>query len=178
MVLQGAFRDDLYQRLNVFRIRIPALRERPEEIEVQARHFLNLYQTHHGRPITAIDPHVLETLRVLPWEGNTRQLENLIREMLASKVDGTTLHMEDLPRWALENLGQVLHFSLESEEDEVNREQPTAEGLTLEAALEAFERRFLQAALAKNHGNRTRTAAMLGLTPRSIFNKIKKYKLE
>jgi anti-anti-sigma factor len=178
MVSQGLFREDLYQRLNVFRIHIPPLRQRPEDIEAQVRYFLKVYQPHPDQAIREISPQVLEVLRLLPWEGNTRQLENLVREMLANKVGGATLHLEDLPRWALENLAHVPHVPRETDSIEETVEQAFEQRLTLEAVMEDFERRFLQVALAKNDGNRTRTAAMLGLTPRSIFNKIKKYKLE
>jgi transcriptional regulator with GAF, ATPase, and Fis domain len=196
MLTEKRFREDLYQRLNVFQIRIPPLRERPEDVEVQARHFLAAHQGSRERPVTDFGPRVLDVLRLLPWEGNTRQLQNVIREVLAHKDSGGLVQMEDLPHWVLERLGAAPA----SPPAEVSRapaapappaapphaeealdalaRRACAEGLTLHQALDEFERRLLQRALEQNGGNRTRTAAMLGLTPRSVFSKIKKYHLD
>jgi two-component system, NtrC family, response regulator AtoC len=178
MVAQGKFRGDLYHRLSVFQIRIPPLRERPEDIEMQAQHFLRQCQA--GRPVavTDFDPRVLEVLRLLPWEGNSRQLQNFIREALAHKEPGTVLQMEDLPRWVLEALAQTLEHPSHPVSLAGKGERNYPRGLSLTQAMDEFERGLLQAALEKNGGNRTRTAAELGLTPRSIFNKIKKHGLK
>jgi transcriptional regulator with GAF, ATPase, and Fis domain len=178
MVARGQFREDLYHRLNVFSIRIPPLRERPEDIDVQAQHFLRQFQA--GRPVrvTAFDPRVLEVLRVLPWEGNTRQLQNFILEALARKRAGTVLQMEDLPHWVLETLAQTLGQLSHPASGNGPGEETYPPGLSLSQVMDEFERRILHNALEKNGGNRTRTAAELGLTPRSIFNKIKKHGLD
>ncbi len=105
MVAQGRFREDLFQRLNVFRVQLPALRERPEDVELQAHHFLAQYQVGRAARVTGFGSRVMEALRSLPWEGNTRQLENVIRETLAHH-DGasTTLELTDLPRWVFEKI--------------------------------------------------------------------------
>jgi transcriptional regulator with GAF, ATPase, and Fis domain len=178
MVAEGKFRADLYQRLNVFRIRIPPLRERPEDIEVQARHFLQRYQQERIQPVQDFGPRVLEALRLLPWEGNSRQLENLIRELLAHKEGGARVELEDLPRWVLESLAHLPTAPLPVPAGPAFRSDLALPRRSLSAALEEFERCFLQTVLKQHGGNRTRTAAELGLTPRSIFNKIKKYGLE
>jgi transcriptional regulator with GAF, ATPase, and Fis domain len=193
MVAERKFREDLYQRLNVFPIRIPSLRERPEDIEVQARHFLKTYQPGRERPVTDFGPRVLDGLRLLPWEGNTRQLENVIREALAHKDHGTVLQMEDLPRWVLEALGradappagpgpappqpgEARTLSTADALDALAR-GACDRGLTLHEALDEYEHRLLEVALEANGGNRTRTAKALGLTPRCVFGKIRKYRL-
>jgi len=172
MVAAGQFRDDLYQRLNVFRIQIPPLRERTEDIYVQARHLLRIHQQSSDRPVLDLAPGVREALRTLPWEGNTRQLENLIRETLAFKEEGTLIHLEDLPVWALEKLAG--HSQPRGGPAHEPWEEKT---LPLPKALAAYERRLLQSLLAKHGGNRTRTAAELGLTPRTLYNKLKKHGL-
>jgi transcriptional regulator with PAS, ATPase and Fis domain len=176
MIAAGKFREDLYQRLNVFRVRIPPLRERPEDVEAQARHFLRRYQGTRTQPVTGFGPRVLEALCGLPWQGNTRQLENLVREVLAHKDQGTVVEMEDLPRWILETLAQAEPAS-EPGPWPAPAERSCQPMMSLNAAVEEYERRLLESVLKQNGGNRTRTAAELGLTPRSVFNKLKKYQL-
>jgi anti-anti-sigma factor len=186
MIAQGRFRADLYQRLNVFQVRIPPLRERPDDIECQARHFLLSYQQRKGeRTIIDLSPRVVDALKLLPWEGNTRQLENLIRETLAHKQRGQLLQMEDLPRWVLEKIASTPHAPIptttaEKDTDSLSQmaRQACDDGLTLSEAVDEFERRLLLETLKRTGGNRTRTASLLGLNPRSIFNKIKKHKLD
>src|SRR5262249_14601448 len=163
------FREDLYQRLNVFQIRIPPLRERPEDIEVQARHFLKVYQRGRERPVTDFGLRVLEALHLLPWEGNSRQLENVIRETLAHKDSGTLLQLEDLPRWVVETLAEVAPRQLAEDPLDALVQRACEQRLSLTEAVDALERRFLQVVLERHGGNRTRTAADLRLTPRSIF---------
>jgi transcriptional regulator with PAS, ATPase and Fis domain len=99
MVASGEFRADLYERLNVLCIRIPPLRERPEDVEVQARHFLALYQSGKSQSLRDFSPKAMEALRLFTWGGNTRQLQNLLRETLARKPEGPLIELEDLPRW-------------------------------------------------------------------------------
>ncbi|HZU36050.1 MAG TPA: helix-turn-helix domain-containing protein, partial [Gemmataceae bacterium] len=120
---------------------------------------------------------LVEALRHLPWEGNSRQLENTIRQMVAHKERGHCLVPSDLPAWALEALTAPA-VPTEDAED-ASDETATPEGITLPftEAIEAYERRLLAAALTRYEGNRTQAAAALGLSPRTIFNKIRKYKL-
>ncbi len=176
MVEEGKFREDLYQRLNVFQVRIPPLRERPEDIEVQARHFLAANQASRPVRVSEFHPRVLEVLRMLRWEGNSRQLQNVMWEILAHKEGGAVVFMEDLPRWILETLAEQ-NAPPRSESAEVLA-GGYPDGWSLDEVMDEYERKVLRAALEKHGGNRVRTAAELGLTPRSVFNKIKKYGLE
>jgi DNA-binding NtrC family response regulator/anti-anti-sigma regulatory factor len=177
-VAEGRFRADLYQRFNVVQIRIPPLRERPEDVAVQARYFLEVYQAGSTAPVTNFGPRVLEALQMLPWEGNTRQLESLIREALAHKDRGTLLEMEDLPQWVFQTLGRAPVPGPATEFLESQVQAAWRQRLPLNKAMEEYECRLLQLALQAHRGNRTRAAAELGLTPRTIFNKIKKYHLD
>lgn len=178
LVEAGKFREDLYQRLNVFRIQVPPLRERPKDIEVQARHFLALHQGDRPEPIRDFGPRVLEALRRLPWEGNTRQLENLIRELIAHQDRGPVLQLEDLPRWMLEQLAGPMPARPEPDVLQELAERACRDKLSWNVAVEQYERGLLQTVLKQHGGNRTRTAAELGVTPRRIFNKLKKYQLD
>jgi two-component system response regulator HydG len=177
MVAEGRFREDLYQRLNVFRIEVPPLRERPEDIEVQARHFLRLWAEDHRVEIE-FGPRFVEALCSLPWEGNSRQLKHFLWEALAHKGAGPLLQIEDLPQWVLERLAEAQAQGSEVASPEELAKEMCSRKVPLNQALEEYERRLIQAVLEQNEGNRTRAAAQLGLTPRSVFNKIKKYQLE
>jgi len=182
MVAEGRFREDLFQRLNVFRVHLPALRERLEDIELQAHHFLAQYQAGRADRISGFGPRVMEALRSLPWEGNTRQLENVIRETLAHR-DGASpsIEMTDLPRWVFEKIAAApLPAAVPADRPSLDRlvEQACAAGLPLAQAIEEYERRLLVKVLAETGGNRTHAAQRLGLTPRTIFSKVKKYQLD
>jgi DNA-binding NtrC family response regulator len=181
MIDEGRFREDLYQRLNVFRVQLPPLRERPEDIDLQARHFLERYQAGRPDPVIGFGPRVMEALQSLPWEGNTRQLENLIREVLAHRTGtGAWVEMADLPRWVFEKLAAAPLPDVPPPEVPLDRhvEEAYHAGTPLAAAVEEYERRLLERVLRETGGNRTRAAQRLGLTPRTVFAKIKKYQLD
>jgi transcriptional regulator with GAF, ATPase, and Fis domain len=178
LVAEGTFREDLYQRLNVFQIRIPPLRERPEDIHAQAQFFLRSFQEGAEPTIQDFGPRALEAMAMLPWEGNTRQLKNVIWEILTQSPRGPILELEDLPPWVVERVSRLPDAASEEASPEELIPQAFEQKMSLNQAVEEYERRLLESALRQNGGNRTRTAAELGLTPRSIFNKIKKYQLE
>jgi transcriptional regulator with PAS, ATPase and Fis domain len=180
LIAQGRFREDLYQRLNVLRIQIPPLRERPDDVEVQARHFLAQFLADGAEPVTDFGPRVVESLRSLPWPGNTRQLENLIREALAHReARSSTLEMSDLPRWVFEAIADNNTTSERRESPSLDELVACAceAGLSLSEAVEEYERRLLMKVLEQTGGNRTHAAQRLGLTPRTIFAKVKKYQI-
>jgi transcriptional regulator with PAS, ATPase and Fis domain len=172
MVAAGTFREDLYHRLNLFQIRIPPLRERPQDIEAQARHFLNIHHSRQDQQALDLAHHTLEALRSLPWEGNTRQLENLIREILTFKEQGNLIDLEDFPAWALERLAHL------SPPPPRNLPEQGIKAVSLPAAMAECERALLRSVLDKHGGNRARTARELGLTSRTLYNKVKKYGLD
>jgi transcriptional regulator with PAS, ATPase and Fis domain len=181
MIAEGRFRADLYQRLNVFRIQLPPLRERPEDVELQAKYFLAHYQAECADKVTGFGPRVLELLRSLPWEGNTRQLENFIRETLAHRDGkGTLVEMSDLPHWVFEKAAESPAAPAPSKEASLEQlvDRACDAQLPLAEAVEEYERRLLEKVLAETNGNRTHAAHRLGLTPRTIFAKVKKYQLD
>jgi two-component system response regulator AtoC len=202
MIAEGKFREDLYQRLNVFRLQIPPLRERPEDIALQADHFLKTSQREGLPTVTEFDPMVLKALMALPWEGNTRQLENFIREVMADKslelarqrgkglptgVREDRIHrleMKDLPAWVIEKFAQAPPSTTPADSSEGGShfenliDEACEQGWTLNAAVEVYERRLVEKVLERTNGNRTHAAKLLGVTLRSVFNKIKKFQLE
>ena len=145
-------REDLYFRLNVVGIHLPPLRERKEDIAVLAEHFLRWSASEHRRPVTAIQPAALSVLIQNPWPGNVRELRNTMERAVILST-GSTLTMEDV----------VLETSLGTSR------QPSG------STLEDLERGIIEAALAANDGNRTRTAEQLGVSLRWLQYRLKEW---
>jgi two-component system response regulator AtoC len=162
-VAAGRFREDLFYRLNVARIVIPPLRDRPEDIPLLAEHILRRVERRHGWGELSLSPEALATICERPWPGNVRQLENaLARAVIAAR--GRTilpehLDAEELPDPAIPAAGDPV------------------EGLPLRALLAEVERRAIKRALQACAGNRTKTAERLGISRRQLFDKIREYDL-
>jgi anti-anti-sigma factor len=196
MVETGQFRRDLYERLNGYPIFIPPLRERPQDIVVQARYFLHNQADRETPSDLDFSPRVLELLRALPWEGNTRQLENFIRATLADKPLGPLIQVEDLPRRMLYQMLEKVPPTSSAEHSRYagHRDNPQPShaaaplkqlsqlvrsgNVSLDDALSQLERQLLEETLRRNQGNQSRTAEELGLNRRTLFNKLKKHCLD
>ncbi len=163
-VAAGRFREDLYYRLNVARIVIPPLRDRPEDIPPLAEHILRRMERRHGWGGLSISPDALAVIRERPWPGNVRQLENaLARAAIASR--GRAI----LPE----------HLAGDPEADpSAPASADPAEPLPLRALLAEVERRAIHRALVACGGNRTQTAERLGISRRQLFDKIREYDLQ
>jgi|YelNatPaOPRAMG01_1025707.scaffolds.fasta_scaffold20805_2 DNA-binding NtrC family response regulator len=147
MVAEGKFREDLYYRLNTFPLEIPPLRERPADIEPLARFFLERAARELGRPVPSLTKEARDRLLAYRWPGNVRELENTM-ERLAILCD-ETVTAADLP------------FA----------EQPEARPVTMAE----IEKKAILDALERNGGNRTRTAAQLGISLRTLQYRLKEY---
>jgi len=154
----GAFRSDLFYRLNVIPLSIPPLRERRGDILNLAEHFLRKLEPPSKRGQMRISPELALALREHDWPGNVRELANFIRRGVAL-THGATLNM-DL-------FGSVTRTQASPPSD---RPKP---GTTLED----MERQLLEATLEATNGNRTRTAEMMGVSLRTVRNKIREYGL-
>ena len=146
-VKEGRFREDLYYRLNVIPIRMPALRDRIDDLPELARFFLRRYNTKFRKNIQGIADSTLDILRSYWWPGNIRELENLI-ERLVAVSDKDWITDEDLP--------YELHVA------QLDVQGPSTENL-LERAVSTFERNFIVRALEKSGWNVTATARALGI---------------
>lgn len=160
----GRFREDLYWRLHVVPLELPALRERSGDIPLLARTFLKRANEEYGRNVESISPAAMAALCAHAWPGNVRQLEHAIERAVLLST-GSTIDVDDLGLPASET-----------------REPPElADGdrpiLSLKQALEGPEKRIIEHALAVNDGNRKRTAEMLGVNRTTLFNKMRKYGL-
>lgn len=155
-VRRGRFREDLYYRLAVVRIRVPPLRERAEDIEVLAEHFLAEAARAWGRPAQRLAEDAREALRRHPWPGNVRELKHRI-EQAVILCDGPQIGAADL--------------GLPEGAAEAHAAAPLAE------AIEAFERRYIARALEEHGHNVTHTAKALGISRQHLQNLMKKHHL-
>jgi transcriptional regulator with GAF, ATPase, and Fis domain len=154
----GHFRADLYYRLNVVPLSIPPLRERREDILELAKHFVRKHEPKPQRGIFEISPELAAQLERGDWPGNVRELENFIRRALAL-ASGTILPAQPEDEHALRV-----------------REERTPMGNTA-GTLESVERQLLEKTLRETRGNRTRTAERMGVSLRTVRNKIREYGL-
>ncbi|MCC6964816.1 MAG: sigma 54-interacting transcriptional regulator [Nitrospira sp.] len=171
-VARGAFRMDLYQRLDVLSVRLPPLRARKEDIEPLVRFFVKKHASCYAGVIQAIDSRVLELLTTLDYEGNVRELENLVRKILFHKETGDTIAMADLPSEIVARMCDGhLSDSLEIFADALL--EKVKQGLSCTEALAECERLLLARAMQESHGSRSKMAAILKLSPRTLFNRLR-----
>ncbi|MCP3980412.1 MAG: sigma-54-dependent Fis family transcriptional regulator [bacterium] len=165
MVSDKQFREDLYYRINVIAIRMPALRQKPEDIPALAEHFLDKYRSLVGKPISeGLSKGALECLESYDWPGNVRQLENVIERAVALEA-AEEIQPESLPP-------EVRRGQSRTEElDIVLREG----GIDLEQHLEELRRHYMLTAMERCDGVQTRAAELLGMTFRSFRYFAKKY---
>jgi DNA-binding NtrC family response regulator len=197
MVQQRHFRADLFHRLNVLAIHIPPLRERPSDLKPLIEHFLYKYQALRPDGPLVMASDFVEACTRLTFPGNVRQLENLVRWVLINKRDHSPLNLRDFPVAIWEELsergeGPALESAPVQGEVDVEphfRETPSQDihaylttllernSGNLARSLEHCERLLLEVALHKAHGNQSHVARLLGITPRSVYNKMRKYRL-
>jgi DNA-binding NtrC family response regulator len=167
LVRQGRFREDLFYRLNVVKIDLPPLRERPEDVPLLAQHFTEKY-ARPGEAARQISPEAMELLLACRWPGNIRQLENAIERACVTARDGV-IRPEDLPPELTAPSGTKLPFHIDLE-----RPLPDLlRDLTAE-----IEQQYIRKALKKSHGNIGRCSKICGLSRRSISAKIAEYKID
>jgi two-component system nitrogen regulation response regulator NtrX len=159
-IRRGAFREDLYFRLAVVPIDVPALRERTDDIPLLAEHFLREASARFGRKPKSLSAAAVDALQAYRWPGNVRELKNLIeRLMILSPAE--EVRREDLPAEIRDAIGESI-----------------APEAPLRDARDDFERRYILAALKKNRGNVSRTAEALDLERSNLYRKLKAYGIE
>jgi transcriptional regulator with GAF, ATPase, and Fis domain/Tfp pilus assembly protein PilF len=176
MVSQGRFREDLYYRLNVIRLRVPPLRERRSEIPTIVNYYVNHYSAKFGRKDIQITPQAVDLLMVSDWPGNVRQLCNEIQRTVARSEDGAVIRPEhlspELKRTSSPTAPSTAAASLAS----MPSSNVQTAG-TLADALAEVERRMISDALRRHNGNISRAARELGLTRRGLYLKLERHEL-
>jgi two-component system response regulator AtoC len=159
-VAAGRFREDLYYRLNVVQLEVPALRDRPKDIPLLVDHFFAHFRDILGKPLNGFSDNVLDRLVAYPWPGNVRELENVI-ERAVILADGDQITLKDLPE------------NVVTPTDGAGR---TSGGdLGLKRARRALEAQMIERALRATDGNRTHAAKLLEISHRALLYKIKEY---
>ncbi len=178
-VAAGAFREDLFHRLNVIRIHIPALRERREDIPLLARHFLRRAAEELDMDPKTLDDETAEYLTRLDWPGNVRQLENTCR-WLTVMAPGQTIHLDDLPPELMQAEGRDRPAGdwLEALQQWATRRLANGETDLLDKALPAFEKTLIRTALQQAGGRRQDAARLLGWGRNTLTRKIKELGME
>ena len=162
-IAAGRFREDLFYRLNVVPVVVPSLRERGgPEIALLAEHFLIESAERNNKPIREFRPRTLKALTAYAWPGNVRELINAV-ERAVILARGEYIEVEDLPLTVREG----------------GRDRGKSDlGLQAGMTLKEVEAELIQRTLEENEGNRTKSAAMLGITRQTLLNKIKEYGLQ
>jgi Nif-specific regulatory protein len=158
-VENGKFREDLYYRLNVVKIEMPALKDRKSDIPILAEHFLNIYKEEKGLPHLAISRQAIEKMTQYDWPGNVREFKNAI-ERAVVMGDGREIMPDDLP---------ILSSKMKYPGMQV--------GLTLNEALNHFKKEFIRLNLDSTDGNRSKASKMMGIQRTYLSRLISKYSL-
>ncbi len=173
-VEEGKFRRDLFYRLSVFPIRLPPLRERPEDIHPLVIHFLEHYKQKTGRFVSGISKHALQALVRYDWPGNVRELENAI-ERAVIIASGRRIELSDLPEAVGKRVLDV--------QGQLRQERITAAGqghasvleIEVPSAIEEIERAAIEATLEYTGGDKSRAARMLGIGRKTLYRKLQQY---
>jgi hydrogenase-4 transcriptional activator len=168
-VAEGRFREDLYYRLSVIRIRVPPLRERREEIPHLTTFFLREASDRLGKPDVHLSSATLDVFANYWWPGNVRQLRNEVQRAVAMSAPGETIEPEQL--------SPDLTVVPDRRAPFVHTPQSTAPG-NLAEAIEKIERELITAALDQAAGNNSETARILGLTRRGLYLKMRRLGLD
>ncbi|MGE3540090.1 MAG: sigma-54-dependent transcriptional regulator [Candidatus Tectimicrobiota bacterium] len=167
LVARQQFRDDLYWRLNVIPITMPALRERASDVPLLVAHFMTRFNTEKKQHLEGVSPEALRMLQSYHWPGNVRELENTMERIAILKGRGIVTP-EDLPEKIFRSQAASATPGIDIPED----------GLDFDATVEAFEKQLLVKALAKAGGVKTKAAALLHMNRTTLVEKVKKLRLE
>ena len=174
----GKLREDLFYRLNAFTIVLPPLRDRPDDIPFLARHLAEEYAKRTGTTVPGIDAAAIELLERHEWPGNVRELKNCI-ERAALLSGGATIRPEHFPAEVTGN-GEADAASSPAAAEEVdgaNGSDADRVVITVGSTMEDVEREMIRSTLSHTSGNKTRAAKILGVSLKTMHNKVKKYQL-
>ena len=160
-IARGEFLEDLYYRLNDICFRVPPLRERPEDVPPLIEHYSRRFAGEMHKDIRGVDQDLIAVLAGLPWRGNVRELEKVVKRLVVMANDGDTLSMELLPRDMMKP-------------EEENGDSPA----TLRSEVAKVERRLISQALERHNWNKVQAAKELSLSYPTLLQKIKIFRLD
>jgi transcriptional regulator with GAF, ATPase, and Fis domain/uncharacterized protein HemY len=160
-IARGEFLEDLYYRLNDICFRVPPLRERPEDIPLLIEHYVRRFSGEMEKQVGGVDPDLVRTFSAMPWRGNVRELEKVVKRMVVMANEGETLSLRLVPR------------------DLLRKEEDAAEGpATLRSEVAKVERRMIAQALERHSWNKLQAARELSLSYPTLLQKIKLFHLD
>jgi DNA-binding NtrC family response regulator len=168
-IKEGKFLEDLYYRLNDITVRVPALRERREDIPMLAQHFLNLYARQMEKSARGFSPEVMRIFLAHEWRGNVRELDKTVKRMVVLGDEGDVLGPDLLPSEMHEPVGQVAAAK-------GGNGNPT--GRSLRSNISELERRMIAEALERHRWNKAKVARELGLSYPTLLTKIRTLEIE
>jgi len=151
LIQVGAFREDLYYRLNVLPIHLPPLRQRKKDIPLLIDHFLRINAERSGKPAKSFSKEAVKTLMEYDWPGNVRELQNLVERCFTISRE-SVIQLQDI---------SILSVT-----------KPKIDGLSLKDAVDAFEQEYINEVLESVHGNRTQAASILGVHRNTLLSKL------
>ncbi len=180
LVANNKFREDLFYRLNVVTIMIPPLRDRKEDIPLLVSYFIAKYSKKYGKAVQGVSENVIKIFIDYNWPGNVRELENAIARGVI--ITSAPLIMEEhLPPELIKRIKKTTNQDAKISKKNTEPNSAKAEGekevTPLPEAIAKLEKEMIMKALEKSKGNKTKAAKMLGISRKSLFNKIRDYKL-
>jgi DNA-binding NtrC family response regulator len=168
-IAEGTFRPDLLYRINSFEIHIPPLRERREDIEPLTRYLLQKIAEQNPPEVS---PEAMEALKSYDWPGNVRQLRNCL-ERAVLLCDHGVITLKEFPPEVVHKIQPTAHYpTYESQKEGFTTSQPTT------FALRELEKRQILRALERTGWHRGKTAKLLGISPSTLYRRLKEYNLE
>ena len=161
-IRRGGFRSDLFYRLNVITLQLPALQERPEDIPILAEFFLDRFAAQRGRAVPRLSSEVLAVLQSYDWPGNVRELENALERAAVLTGDGGEIALSTLPPRITHRQAQPL----------------VSASLPPNPTLEIVERAYIHWVLHSEGGNKTKAAEVLGIDPSTLYRKLQRYGMD
>jgi DNA-binding NtrC family response regulator len=159
----GIFREDLFHRLSVFPLTVPALRERLSDVPTLTGYFIEKYCQLYDLPAKQADAELMEKLQSFPWPGNVRQLENVIQRGVILSAERTVIGVEDVFNDFFQDAEPIDASGLAGPEG-------------IPQTIEDMERIMIMKALAETNNNQQRAAEKLGISARTIRNKLRRYR--
>lgn len=169
-IKDGAFREDLYYRVNVFPIFVPPLRARKEDIPLLVNHLRIKFGQEYGRKAARITPEVLEILMAYDWPGNVRELENIISRIIINMKYNEELIM-------LRHVPPLLNPAQPEQTGTEHEPAGLRQGRTLDEVVGEVEKRVILETLKETGGNKTEAAKKLGIATRSLYYKLERYRI-
>ena len=163
----GAFREDLYYRLNVITLVLPPLRERKDDIPLLVDHFIHHFCEENNGPLCSLDQGALRILMEYDWPGNVRELENVIERSVVLVPDDRVIREELFPREVLESTSVS-----------ISKLDLGTNGASLKDLVLEFERNLITTALQKSEWNQKKAASLLGVNPTTLNEKLKRMKIK